>query len=87
MVAGDLLRVLIVEEEPNDRGALANVLAKRKDIEAFDSAENILEAIDKLHRAEYDVVRLNSLIPETSEFKLLESRDLAQASSWSGHLD
>jgi hypothetical protein len=48
-------------------------LVKRKDIEAFDSAENISEALDKLQKKEYDVVLLNSPIHEMSEFGL---RDL-----------
>jgi DNA-binding LytR/AlgR family response regulator len=71
MLAGDPMRVLIVDKEPNDRRALANVLATR-DIEAFDSAENISEALDKLQKQEYDVVLLNSPIPERSEFELLD---------------
>jgi DNA-binding LytR/AlgR family response regulator len=66
------MRVLIVDKEPNDRNALANVLATRKDIEAFDSAENISEALDKLQKEEYDVVLLNSPIPEMLEFELLD---------------
>jgi DNA-binding LytR/AlgR family response regulator len=67
------MRVLLVDKEPNDRSALANVLATRKEIEAFDSAENISEALDKLQKEEYDVVLLNSPIPEMSESEL---RDL-----------
>ncbi len=66
------MRVLIIDKEPNDRSALANVLATRKDVEAFDSAENISEALDKLQKEEYDVVLLNSPIPEMSEFELLD---------------
>jgi len=65
------MRVLIVDKEPNDRSALANALATRKDIEAFDSAENISEALDKLRNEEYDVVLLDSPIPEISEAELL----------------
>lgn len=48
------MRVLIVDKEPDDRSALANDLAERTDMEAFDSAENILEALDKLQTEEYD---------------------------------
>jgi two-component system, LytTR family, response regulator LytT len=65
------MRVLIVDKEPNDRSALANALATRKDIEAFDSAENISEALEKLQQEEYDVVLLDSPIPEVSEVELL----------------
>jgi two-component system LytT family response regulator len=72
MSAGGLMRVLIVDKEPSDQSALANVLATRKDIEAFHSAENISEALDKLQKEEYDVVLLNSPIAEVSEFELLD---------------
>jgi CheY-like chemotaxis protein len=44
---GDM-RVLIVDEEPVARSTLAEVLATRNDIEAFDSADNVTEALDKL---------------------------------------
>jgi DNA-binding LytR/AlgR family response regulator len=65
------MRVLIFDKEPNDRSALANALATRKDIEAFDSAENISEALDKLQKEEYDVVLLDSPVPDVSEVELL----------------
>src|SRR3984957_8206519 len=65
------MRVLIVDKEPNDRSALANALATRKDVEAFDSADNISEALEKLQQEEYDVVLLDSPIPEISEVELL----------------
>lgn len=65
------MRVLIVDKEPNERSALANALATRKDIEAFDSAVNISEALDKLRNEEYDVVLLDSPIPEISEAELI----------------
>lgn len=66
------MRVLIVDKEPHGRSALANVLATREDIEAFDSAENISEALDKLQKDEYDVVLLNRPSHEISEFELLD---------------
>jgi hypothetical protein len=34
------MRVFIVDKEPNDQSVLARALAKSKDIQAFDSAEN-----------------------------------------------
>jgi two-component system, LytTR family, response regulator LytT len=71
MLTGGLMRVLIVDKEQNDRSALANALATRKDIEAFDSAEDISEALEKLQQEEYDVVLLDSPIPEISEVELL----------------
>ena len=72
MLARGFMRVLIVYKEPNDQSTLANVLATRKDIEAFDSAENISEALDKLREEAYDVVLINSSIPETSEIEVLD---------------
>lgn len=66
------MRVLIVDKEPDDRSALTNVLAKRTDVEAFEAVENISEALEKLHREEYDVVLLNNPVPEMSEFQLLD---------------
>ena len=65
------MRVLIVDKEPNEQSALAEALATRKDIEAFDSAENISEALEKLQQEEYDVVLLDSPIPEISGVELL----------------
>jgi DNA-binding LytR/AlgR family response regulator len=72
MIAGGPMRVLIVDKEPDDRSALTNVLAKRKDIEAFDAVANISEALEKLRGEEYDVVLLNNPVPEMSEFQLLD---------------
>ena len=66
------MRVLIVNKEPNDQSTLANILATRKEIEALDSAGNISEALDKLREEAYDVVFINSSIPEASEIKLLD---------------
>jgi DNA-binding LytR/AlgR family response regulator len=54
------MRVLIVDKEPNDGNALANVLA------------NISEAFDMMQRDEFDVTLLNSSIRELSEFELLD---------------
>ena len=72
MLAGDLMRVLIAGKEPDGRSALANVLATGKDIEAFESAENISEILDKLQKDEYDVVLLKRPSHEMSEFELLD---------------
>ena len=63
------MRLLIAGKEPNGRSALAIVLATRKDTEAFDSAENISEKLDKLEKDEYDVVRLNRPSHKMSEFE------------------
>src|ERR1700735_2475467 len=72
MLARSFMRVLIVNKEPNDQSTLANVLATRKDIEAFDSAENVSEALDKLREEAYDPVLIDTSTPEKSEIELLD---------------
>jgi two-component system, LytTR family, response regulator len=66
------MRVLIVDKEPVARSSLAEVLATRNDIEAFDSADNVTEALDKLQKEEYDILLLDSPMPETSEIDLVD---------------
>jgi len=70
---GDM-RVLIVDKEPVARSTLAEVLATRSDIEAFDSADNVTEALDKLQEEEYDILLLDSPMPEMSEIDLKTRR-------------
>ncbi len=74
------MRVLIVDDEPLARSALAAVLAGRKDIEAFDSAGDAVEALDKLNKETYDVLLLDIHMPELSGIELvdcLKKRDQA----------
>lgn len=66
------MRVLVVDKEPNDLNALTAALATRRDIDVFDSAENISEALTKLPNDGYDVVFLNSPIQEMCEFELVD---------------
>lgn len=67
-----IMRVLIVDDEPLARSALANVLAARSDIEAFDSADNAGEALDKLQKEKYDVLLLDIQMPESSGIELAD---------------
>ena len=67
------MRVLIVDDEPLARSALANVLAERNDIEKYDSAANAMEALDKLQTAPYDVLLLDIHMPELSGMELADS--------------
>jgi two-component system, LytTR family, response regulator len=67
------MRVLIVDKEPLARSTLAEVLATRNDIEAFDSADNFTEALDKLQKEEYDILLLDSPMPEMSKIDLVDS--------------
>jgi DNA-binding LytR/AlgR family response regulator len=64
------MRMLIVDKEPTDQSALANVLASRKDIEAFDPT-GTSGALDKLQEEKYGVVLLDSPISEISKIELL----------------
>jgi two-component system LytT family response regulator len=66
------MRVLIVDDEPLARSALASVLAARTDVEAFDSAENAAEAFDKLQKEKYDVLLLDIRMPELSGIELVD---------------
>jgi two-component system, LytTR family, response regulator len=66
------MRVLIVDDEPLAREALANTLAARKDVERFDSACDAMEALAKLGEAEYDVLLLDISMPEVSGIELVD---------------
>lgn len=66
------MRVLIVDDEPLAQTALANVLATRVDVESFDSANDGIEALEKLGRNPYDVLLLDINMPEVSGIELLD---------------
>jgi two-component system LytT family response regulator len=53
------MRVLIVDDEPMAQTALANVLSARSDVEYFDSANDAIEALEKLATDSYDVLLLD----------------------------
>jgi DNA-binding LytR/AlgR family response regulator len=67
-----MMRVLIVDDEPLARSALANVLATRSDVEDFDSAADAVEALDKLQSETYDVLLLDIQMPELSGIELVD---------------
>jgi YesN/AraC family two-component response regulator len=60
------MRILIIDDEPLAQTALANILAKRRDVERFDSADDAVEALDKLSKETYDVLLLDINMPEIS---------------------
>jgi two-component system, LytTR family, response regulator len=66
------MRVLTVDDEPLARTAMANILAERNDIEHFDSANDAVEALDKLANDAYDVLLLDINMPELSGIELLD---------------
>ncbi len=67
------MRVLIVDDEPLARSALANVLAERNDVEKFDCAVNAMDAMNKLQDTPYDVLLLDIHMPELSGMELADS--------------
>jgi two-component system LytT family response regulator len=66
------MRVLIVDDEPLAQTALANILAARRDVEHFDSANDAIEALELLERNSYDVVLLDVNMPELSGTELVD---------------
>ena len=66
------MRILIIDDEPLAQTALANILAKRRDVERFDSADDAVEALDKLSKETYDVLLLDINMPEISGIELLD---------------
>jgi two-component system, LytTR family, response regulator len=53
------MRVLMVDDQPVAQTALANILAARSDVEHFDSANDTIEALEKLATDSYDVLILD----------------------------
>ena len=53
------MRALIVNDEPLAQRTLASVLSERRDVEHFDSAEDLNGAFEKLARDSYDVLLLD----------------------------
>lgn len=66
------MRALIIDDEPLSRAALESVLARRTDIEQFDSAGDAVEALDKISGANYHVLLVDINMPETSGLELLD---------------
>lgn len=53
------MRVLLVDDERLAHTALANILSARSDVEHFDSANDAIEALEKLATDSYDVLLLD----------------------------
>jgi two-component system, LytTR family, response regulator len=66
------MRVLIVDDEPLARTALAQILASRADVERFDSACDGIEAQEYLSKDLYDVLLLDISMPELSGLELID---------------
>ncbi len=68
----EAVRILIIDDEPLARKALADVLATRSDVESFETASDAIEALDKLSKESYDILLLDISMPEVSGFEFLE---------------
>jgi two-component system LytT family response regulator len=65
------MRVLIVDDEPLARAALEKILTANPDVERFDSANDAIEAQQRLSNENYDVLLLDIRMPELSGLELL----------------
>jgi len=65
------MRVLIVDDEPLARTALAQILSARSDVDRFDSVNDAIEAQERLAHENYDVMLLDVSMPELSGLELL----------------
>ena len=66
------MNVLIVDDEPHAQTALTNILAHRREVEGVDTANDAVEALDKLTHRSFDVLLLDINMPEVSGIKLLD---------------
>jgi DNA-binding LytR/AlgR family response regulator len=66
------MRVLVVDDEPVSRTALANVLSARSDVDSFELASDAGEALDKLGRNSYDLLLLDINMPELSGIEFVD---------------
>jgi two-component system, LytTR family, response regulator len=58
-MVSETMRVLLVDDQPVTQTPLANILSARSDVEHFDSANDAIEALDKLATDSYDVLLLD----------------------------
>ena len=66
------MRVLIVDDEPLARSALANLLAERADIDEFQVAEDAHEALGRLRANPFDVLLLDIQMPTLTGLQMIE---------------
>jgi DNA-binding LytR/AlgR family response regulator len=66
------MNVLIADDEPGAQSALTNILARRRDVEGFDTANDAVEALDKLTHRSFDVLLLDISMPEAAAIELLD---------------
>jgi DNA-binding LytR/AlgR family response regulator len=66
------MNVLFVDDEPFAQIALRNILAGRREVEGFDTANDTVEALDKLLHRSFDVLLLDISMSEVSGIQLLD---------------
>ena len=66
------MRVLIVDDEPLTRTALANLLAQRSDVEGYELTDNAQQALAMLRTSPFDVLLLDIHMPDMSGLQLVE---------------
>jgi two-component system, LytTR family, response regulator len=66
------VRVLVVDDEPLTRTALANLLAQRADVEGYELADNAQQALAMLRTRPFDVLLLDIHMPDMSGLQLVE---------------
>ena len=66
------MRVLVVDDEPLARTALAKLLGERTDVEKFEMAENAQQALATLRSSPFDVLLLDIHMPDMSGLQLVE---------------
>jgi two-component system, LytTR family, response regulator len=66
------MRVLVVDDEPLTRMALANLLAQRPDVEGYELADNAQQALATLRTSPFDVLLLDIHMPDMSGLQLVE---------------
>jgi len=67
------MRVLIVDDEPLARNALVNTVSARKDVDAVETAEDAVAALERLQEEPFDVLLLDIEMPETSGIEMLDN--------------
>jgi two-component system LytT family response regulator len=72
------MRVLIVDDQRRSQEALANIVSARRDVQHFDSANDAIEALEKLATDSYDVLLLDidPDLPGSQLVVKLRERDL-----------
>ena len=73
------MRVLIVDDEPLARSALASLLSERADIDEFQVAQDAHEALERLSANPFDVLLLDIQMPTLTGLQMIEQ--LSQHSS------